>query len=239
LEDPDFTVSAVVSELATGAQITFGAIARRMASNTYYMTEVLLGTDQSVQVRVRKVVGGAFTTLQTSPFIPGLTHAPTTRFRLRFNVIGATVRAKVWDDSDPEPPGWHVSATDTDIVGAGTFGCRSVLLSGNTNTLPVLVDYDDFTALGFTGGLTVPFTIPAQVSAGRATLVNAGTSDVGLRLRIDGPVVEPRVTLLTDQGTAVLRLNLTVGAGQWLDIDTAARTVYLNGVASRRGQASV
>src|SRR5690606_25205203 len=43
--------------------------------------------------------------------------------------------------------------TDTDIVGAGTFGCRSVLLSGNTNTLPVEIDYDDLVVTSYTGVL--------------------------------------------------------------------------------------
>lgn len=89
------------------------------------------------------------------------------------------------------------------------------------------------------GGLTVPFTLPttvdAVVTAGRATIVNAGTKPTGLRLRVDGPVQEPRVSLLTSAGTAIVRVWLTLGVGQWLDIDTAARTVYLNGTASRRG----
>jgi hypothetical protein len=90
-----------------------------------------------------------------------------------------------------------------------------------------------------TGGmLTLPLTIPAQVTSGRATISNAGTKPVGLRLRVDGPVPEPRISLLTAAGTSVLRLYLTLTAGQWLDIDTAARTVYLNGTASRRGQAA-
>lgn len=93
-----------------------------------------------------------------------------------------------------------------------------------------------------TGGLTVPvtapLTIPATVTSGRATITNAGKAPVGLTLRIDGPVVEPRVSLLTSAGTAIVRMWLTLTAGQWLDIDTAARTVYLNGTASRRGQAT-
>ncbi|MEU5965956.1 hypothetical protein ABZ777_32525 [Micromonospora parva] len=92
------------------------------------------------------------------------------------------------------------------------------------------------------GGLTVPLTVPvtvdATVIAGRVTVTNAGRKATGLRLRIDGPVPEPRVSLLTDAGTATLRFWLTLTSGQWLDIDTAARTVYLNGTASRRGLTS-
>ncbi|MEV6798546.1 hypothetical protein AB0M91_09380 [Micromonospora rifamycinica] len=92
------------------------------------------------------------------------------------------------------------------------------------------------------GGLTLPTTAPltigATVTSGRATIVNAGTQASGLRLRVDGPVAEPRVSALVAGVATTLRLWLTLGVGQWLDIDTAARTVYLNGTASRRGQAS-
>lgn len=92
---------------------------------------------------------------------------------------------------------------------------------------------------GLTVPVTVPFSIPAVVTSGRVMLTNAGTADVGLKLRVDGPVSEPRVSLLSTAGTAVLRLFMDVEVGQWLDIDTGARTVYLNGVASRRGLAAV
>lgn len=88
---------------------------------------------------------------------------------------------------------------------------------------------------GLTLPLTTPLTIAAAVTSGRAIITNAGTKDTGLRVRVDGPVVEPRVSLLTDAGTAIVRVWTTLTAGQWLDIDTAARTVYLNGTASRRG----
>ncbi|MCT2282690.1 phage tail family protein, partial [Micromonospora chalcea] len=89
------------------------------------------------------------------------------------------------------------------------------------------------------GGLTLPATAPLTVSAavtsGRGSITNAGTKATGLLVRVDGPVAEPRISLLTDAGTAVVRVWATLTAGQWLDIDTAARTVYLNGTASRRG----
>ncbi|MEV0805726.1 hypothetical protein [Micromonospora sp. NPDC050200] len=90
-----------------------------------------------------------------------------------------------------------------------------------------------------TGGLTLPLTVPvtidATVTSGRQMISNAGTKTTGLTLRVNGPVVEPRVSVLTPDGTAIVRVWLTLTAGQWLDIDTASRTVYLNGTASRRG----
>ena len=92
------------------------------------------------------------------------------------------------------------------------------------------------------GGLTVPITVPITVAgtviSGRAPITNAGTATVGLRLRVDGPVISPRVSLLVGSVTSTLSFALTLGVGQWLDVDTARRTVYMNGTASRRGLTS-
>jgi hypothetical protein len=92
-----------------------------------------------------------------------------------------------------------------------------------------------------TGGLTIPitnpFTIGATVVGGSVALPNAGTAPVGLTLRIDGPVVQPRVTLVSPGGTTyVLRYLDTVNSGDYLLIDTKARTAYLNGTVSRRNR---
>lgn len=93
-----------------------------------------------------------------------------------------------------------------------------------------------------TGGLTVPLTAPfsigATVVSGRTSVTNAGTATVGLTTRFDGPVVDPRVTVVANGVVTTLKVMVTLAAGQWLDVDTAARTVYLNGTASRRGNAS-
>jgi hypothetical protein len=92
-----------------------------------------------------------------------------------------------------------------------------------------------------TGGLTVPFTVPfvidALVTSGTTTLVNAGTAPAGLLLRIDGPVQEPRVTLLDPGGDShTLRYLDDLGSGDYLEIDTKARTATTNGGVSRRGR---
>lgn len=131
--------------------------------------------------------------------------------------------------------------TDDVVRGTGPVGCAlmaldptvyAATLSQQTTGLP-----------SSTGGLGFPIQFPVQFDAvttsGTVLLTNAGTADTGLLLRIDGPAVQPRVSLtnLTDPADIkTLRFNLTVESGQWLSIDTAARTVSLNAVASRRGQ---
>ena len=88
------------------------------------------------------------------------------------------------------------------------------------------------------GGLTWPVTWPvtwnAVVTSGVLQAVNAGKTATRPRLVIYGPCSGPRVTL-TGTGES-LAWNLTLTAGQWLDVDTDRRTSLLNGQVSRSGQ---
>jgi len=87
----------------------------------------------------------------------------------------------------------------------------------------------------FVGGLQVPLQVPFTVDGvqvgGREDLVNVGTESTGLFLRLDGPLDEPRATLQDPDGVPhTLRFDVALAAGQWLEVDTAAETVFLNGL---------
>lgn len=93
------------------------------------------------------------------------------------------------------------------------------------------------------GGLLVPFTIPFLVGGtllgGSAELTNAGTAPTAITFRIDGPVSEPRVTVQSPgEDPRSLTFHLDIPAGQFLLVDSGARTCFLQGLpqASRRGQ---
>jgi len=93
---------------------------------------------------------------------------------------------------------------------------------------------------GLTLPLTVPFTIDGVLTGGRVDLLNAGTTDTALTLRIDGPVLSPTVVIQRVDGSVQqIRFDLDLAAGQWLDISSAARTALLNGLpqANQRGRA--
>ncbi|NUQ88965.1 MAG: hypothetical protein HOQ43_10935 [Glycomyces artemisiae] len=92
------------------------------------------------------------------------------------------------------------------------------------------------------GGLVAPWTAPllsvVTISAGRATLLNRGDRAVGLRIRLtagaDG-LVQPVITMARPDGIVQsLRIALDLTDGDYLDIDTSAQTIVLNGTASRR-----
>lgn len=68
-------------------------------------------------------------------------------------------------------------------------------------------------------------------SYGVATLTNSGNALAPAQIRINGPVTNPTVrNVTTDQSLA---FTATIASGDYLDVDTAARTVLLNGTADR------
>lgn len=97
--------------------------------------------------------------------------------------------------------------------------------------------------LRHTGGMTVPVTVPAVIvtvaADGVATLSNAGRDTAYPVYRIDGPVVRPVIALTGLDGLRrTLAIDLSIGSGEWLTIDTKAESVLLNGSVSRLSSAS-
>ncbi|MDN3356088.1 phage tail domain-containing protein [Actinomadura sp. DC4] len=89
-----------------------------------------------------------------------------------------------------------------------------------------------------TGGLTFPLVFPLDFGVGPGggtlVLVNEGNTATWPTWAIIGPAPNP-VILNTDTGERLALAGLTIDAGQTLTLDTDARTVMLQGVASRRG----
>ena len=97
----------------------------------------------------------------------------------------------------------------------------------------------------FSAGLVFPavfpFGIDARLVGGELALVNEGRARTGLVIRLDGPIDSPRVSLVRPDGsTQQLRFHFALDAGEHVLVDTAARTVFLNGQpeASVRGLVS-
>jgi hypothetical protein len=77
----------------------------------------------------------------------------------------------------------------------------------------------------------LPVTIGGTVVGGELALVNAGTAPAPLMARIDGPATDPRIILLRPDGsTQTVGFTLSLPAGQWLQVDSAAGTALLNGL---------
>lgn len=100
-----------------------------------------------------------------------------------------------------------------------------------------------------TAGQSVPITLPTSAGLGHGypygyplsyggggsgdeLIVNSGNVEVWPQLRIDGPVVNPVILNVTTGQQ--LSLSITLGTGEWLDIDGRNEIVTLDGTASRR-----
>lgn len=138
--DRTFTVRIPV--LATGAGIQARSMARwDQGADNYYYAVIQVETTAQVTLQLRKVVAGSGTTLR-SRTVTGLTHTATTDYRLRFKVEGSWLYAKVWTTASSEPTQWTDIAWDTSITAAGVWGIRCLISTGNTNTLPVAIQFD-------------------------------------------------------------------------------------------------
>jgi len=116
---------------------------------------------------------------------------------------------------------WSVSlfAPDPLLYGASLFGAVALSAQSGAGLVYPLVYPRDYGA-------------PAGTTAGSVSVGNRGTAAYWPRLRVDGPVPNPVVTLV-ESGDWV-RFNGTLAAGQWLDFDLANRRVLLNGQVSVR-----
>jgi len=85
--------------------------------------------------------------------------------------------------------------------------------------------------------LTFPFGFGSSAIPGDVPLLNEGTAATFPRFRIDGPMTT--ATIRNNTTGLEMTLVYTLGVGEWLDIDTAARTILLNGTANRRSALQV
>lgn len=86
------------------------------------------------------------------------------------------------------------------------------------------------------GGLTIPFLIPFtfnESSGGEATVTNNGNRPTPPVFRIYGQVTSPSILLVGSSPTKQIAFTGSVGAGDYLEVDVANRTVLLNGTTNR------
>lgn len=129
------------SVLATGAAQYAALTGRFTDASNNYQARADLGTSGSVVVNLIRTVAGVATTLTSATST--LTYSANVELMSRLQIIGSQLRAKVWPASGTQPSAWDVSTTDTALAGPGAFGFASTLATGNTNTLPVTMSWDN------------------------------------------------------------------------------------------------
>lgn len=144
--DFDVTVKVSTAVLAQSASLAAAIVGRYQDGNNHYIFRARFSPSAGnpVFIALQKQEAGTITTLGTEVQVEGLTHQADTFYWIRASAAGSVLSGKVWADGSVEPSAWQVQVTDTTFTGSGAVGVRSLLLTGNTNTLPVVFSYDSF-----------------------------------------------------------------------------------------------
>jgi hypothetical protein len=150
LADLDMQADMTVPVVATGASISTGLRLRSADTSNYYYIEAVWGTAGTVSVQLVSRVAAVSTTI-AGPVSKG-TYAAGDTWTVRARVVGSVLQAKLWKTSGTEPDLWDVEAVTTSLPSAAPIGTRSLLSTGNTNTLPVVVSWDNVRVTAVTQG---------------------------------------------------------------------------------------
>jgi hypothetical protein len=130
--------------------------ARFTDGSNYYFAQLDFqpGGTLLVNLLIGKFVGGVFTQLATVIGFDSFTVGD--KFTTEIRVVGSTIMARAWKITPPSS--WMLTVTDTSLTTSTRVGFGAALNAGNTNPLPVLVNWDNFYAVAanlWEGGIEV------------------------------------------------------------------------------------
>jgi hypothetical protein len=111
-------------------------------THLYFARVQVVGGTQAMTLTIRKRNGAE---VQLGGSVALGTYTAGTYYTLRLSVIGSTLSAKCWQRGTKEPDAWQIVTTDPDLTAVGSVGCRSLVGSASTQTLPVTASFDNFT----------------------------------------------------------------------------------------------
>jgi len=129
--------SAVV---AVGANLMSSLVARRLDASNYYSAHILWNTSGVLTFQIRKIVATVETVIATMASPPS--YIAGQKFRVRFQIVGTALRAKIWDATTTEPSAWSVTVTDASLTTGGSAGVRVNRATSNTNA-DALLEFDN------------------------------------------------------------------------------------------------
>ncbi|RAO26466.1 hypothetical protein PSN13_06494 [Micromonospora saelicesensis] len=124
-----------------GAPVTHWVVGRAADTGNYYYARLdIAHITGAATIILAKRVGGSISGLTSA--IPVGVHSAST-WRIVFDWRGSALRAKAWIPASTGEPDWQAQAIDTDLTAGTQAGVLTRLESGNSNTLPVVVTYDN------------------------------------------------------------------------------------------------
>src|SRR6266567_5564097 len=122
--------NAILGPVTTNAEVVFSTSVNHFNPNSVNIGAVLRWTDSNnwykafingTELVILKRIQGSSTRLDAIPF----SAQDAASYTLRFRAIGATLFAKAWRSSDPEPSSWMLTVTDTGtLLLSGSGGLR-------------------------------------------------------------------------------------------------------------------
>lgn len=140
--DVAVTCSLSLASITGGSIQPANIMLRGIDANNYIFVNVYAWIDGFYWIDIYESVGGVFTSLNTD-HSTGVPYVSGQQVRVRANVEGPFVRAKLWVSGTSEPYGWNNIAVSA-ITNTGWVGVKSGVQLANTNALPVIFTYDDF-----------------------------------------------------------------------------------------------
>jgi hypothetical protein len=142
LADAEMVATFTMPVMPTGDGIwTYVMLRANTAATNFYFARVYFATAGTAELSLRKRLP-AESLLST--YGTKLTHTAGASYAVRFRVEGSALSVRFWQTTDPEPSAWQLTSTDTDITAPGGVGLRSYTSSTNTNTLPLVIPWDNF-----------------------------------------------------------------------------------------------
>ena len=111
-----------------------------------------------------------------------------------------------------------------------TIGFRSVGTPYWQGPKKVATAWPDEATPGRAFPFTFPLSFPSAAGIGAALIKTTGTVDTTWVARIFGPITAPEIILAATGERVVFKTTLTVGAGDYLTVDSGNRTALLNGL---------
>lgn len=195
IRDFDITVKVTCPVVAATAAINAQLMGRYVDGSNHYRAGVAFDTAGNVDLTIVRVLAGASTTLGTANDVTTYSAGSTVwaRFQGVDTNLGVHLRAKVWLTTEDEPD-WDLEdiIDYTPELVSGAAGLRSILSNTNTNTLPVVLSYDEFTCYQPADWIDVTNAVliaqglgqPINGSVGRATeLAQIDESNLGFAVK--------------------------------------------------------
>lgn len=167
--DVSFDVSLSIG-ITVGANVSTWVCARYVNLSNFYAVRLDLDNVGRVFALLFKNVGGTLTQLGTSVLV-GTGHLAGDKWRMRIQTNGSTISGMAWQPAQGPPSAWQFTVVDSSLSPTASTKVAALgwIQLGNTNTLPIIVTWDNGVAYDMTS---------TTITSGSATITGTG-SDIG------------------------------------------------------------